>query len=1073
MSFVHLRTYTEYSFSKGVMKIAPLVRRAKELGMPALAVTDTGGLWGAFEFSQACREQGVKPIIGLEVHVRDLGPGRLPVVLALLAEDAAGWGNLVRLSSACCGDGVPTSPVIAAELLEQCAPGLICLASGLVGAVHESLSQGGPGAARKILQRLADIFVQDRLFLELQNHGLADELSALPELTAIGRELRLPLVAANGCLYLHPDDAEAYGVARARQGSEAGRTDPLAAPDAAECHLKSAAEMRALFCDVPEAVANTLKIAERCNADIEREETAPAFPLPEGCASASELLRRLCEQGLEARGLLHGEYCERLDNELAMLREHGCEQYFLVVRDYLRAARDMGFLVWDRGSAGGSLVNYALDITTSDPLQYGLAFERFLNPTRRTHVPDIDVDVTDRGRLDVVQHLVRTYGAGKVAHVGVVYRVSDKQAARRVAQALECSPADTHRLVHGFLTDPGQDPDQETEGLFFKAARLLAGTPCRVGAHPCGVVIAPRDIDGFAPTCGRDERGVPLLQLTTRAAEGVGLTKFDVIGSKTLALLQEAVRLIRERHGVELDVYAIPEDDPDTFELLKSGRTGGVFQFGSRQMRASLVAARPDSIEHLAALLALCRREPVIQIEEYVARRHGEAPHERIHPLFDKVVIDTYGLVIFQEQIMEIGRRVGGLTLAEADGFRRDLRHRRLENVRECRARFLAGAAANGVEETAAVKAFSAIEEICCYTFNRAHAVTYARLAYRTAFLKAHYALEFVAAHLNVHADRGWSPNAVLDDAAEAGLEVLAPDINLSETQCVVRDEAVRLGLSSIVHCGPAVVSSILDERGRGGPFSDLFDVCSRLGPDLLDRRTLTALIASGALNGLPGTPAQKFAAVDRSLGARSEAGACGAMLAGERKLPEDVDSFDLVREIAAKHRTEVRDLSFDVYCPKTYAHHSRFTLWLAPDTVIFDLDAPAFIERVRSFVGCLEADRNDEYAIGLNSRVDQYAERHLFMLDLDSVDEAAIDRLRTYGGYIMKSGRGYHFIGRTIIPTPEQWRRTLSEVRRTPGLRQHVDDSHIEMSLRRGYSTLRILESPAKPRRPMMMMTL
>lgn len=1067
MSFVHLRNYTEYSFAEGVMKPKALAERAAELGMPAVALTDTGGLFGAIEFYKACGEAGVKPIMGLEVEVSlSDAPGTAAgEAVVLLAEDVVGWENLVKISSTCCRGGAARPTAI----------GLPCLADwsgGLIGLLCTAA-----GKTRESAVALADVFGKDQMFLEAENHGLPHEQSLVGEVSGLGRDLGIPVVAANNCRFLSKDDAEAYRIVRSIRTGKASRQDSHGQETVTNgCwdgfHMKSSGEMERLWQDLPEALSNTVQISERCRVVLDRDPVWPPVDVPDGFSSPRHYLRHLCETGLQQKcKQAEPRYADRLRRELELIEARGWVDYFLFVHNYVRTAEGMGLMTTDRGSACGSLTNYALGITTTDPLEYGLLFERFLNPSRAVW-PDIDIDVTSGGQRSVLDSLIRRHGGDCVARVGSTYRISEEEAARRVAEEAGRTATDSHRFVYEFLTDPDQEPSDAEERLLFKATRMLAGTPTHVSTHPCGFVVTPSDLGGFAPTCGVGSGGPPVLQFDW-AIEELGLVKFDLIGSKALSMVQSTVALVKQRREEDIDFQQIPEDDAKTFELLRSGRTVGVFQFGSKGMRESLVEVQPESIVDLAAIVALFRPHTKDLLHSFAKRKRGAEPTESVHPLFDAAVEDTFGIFAFQEQMMEIGHRMGGLTLAETDDLRKAIMKRIPQRTVELRKTFVEGAMRQGVGEEVAKAAYAELETMGRHTFNKAHAVTYVRFSYRTAFLKAHYPLELTTAFLNTYREEKRLCAALIEEARGIDTEILRPDVNASETECIVQDDAVRLGLSTIKHCSSSIVEATIDERNTSGPFRDIFDCASRLAPAGLDRRTLTSLIASGALDSLPGTPAQMFAATDLALDVARRVAAGERASELDTSLPQNVDSFDLVKEIAAIHGGRIRDLSFDIYCPKTYAHHLRLTMWLPPETVIFDLDAQRLVEHARSFVGGLEADRNEEYAIGLNSRVDQYSDHHLLMLDFDSVDDGAIERLRERGGYLLKSGRGYHFIGKTLIPSQEQWAAALRAIQETPELRDHIDDSHIGMSLKRGYSTLRVLESPAKPQRPMMIRVL
>lgn len=1068
MSFVHLHNHSEYSFGVGSMPVAEMINRAAELGMSALAITDANGLFGAYEFHTQCTAAGIQPVLGLELQVSGIpGCAHNPSTLVLLAETLTGWRNLIRISSLACADGIPGAP-IDLETVRAHAEGIICLSGGPGGVVSQLLGRGQYPKARRAAALLAEVFAPDCFFLELQHHGLVDELRATPELIRLGRELQLPLVATNECLYATSADADAYEVVQGIRGRAAGpRSDDR--ETSKQCFIKSPGQMASLFNGVPDALSNSVRIAQRCKVSLVDEKRPPAAELPDGFNSADEYLAKLCRDGLPARlAEVTPAHNEQLAGELAAIREQGHADYFLIVRDYVHQAHELGYLTWDRGSACGCLVNYALGITSVDPLAYGLSFERFLNPVRTWSCPDIDLDISGDGRSRLMRYMADKFGHDHVARIGSVYRCSAEQAGREIAEHLGLSANETSRLLYRFLANADAAPTCEAEALFCAAARTLADTPSHPGGHPCGLAVSASRIVDVVPLWRSDDDGLPIAQANTRWAEDVGLVKFDLITSETLTLFQDVRTLIATDTGAPLRIREIPVDDPDVFQMFKEGRTTGIFQFGAEQSRDRLCAAQPENIEQLAALLALCRPGPIFQFDHYVACRHGRREIRAIHPSFDAVVASTYGFIVFQEQIQQIARQVGGMDLGAADMLRRALG--KSQNVEPHREAFIRGAQANGIDPTDAAAAFAAMVEVCRYTFNKAHAVTYALFAYTAAFLKHHYPAEFAAAYTNTHAARPVLCARVIADVAAAGVDVQRSDVNTSEARSTVVDGCLRLGLNTVQHCGEATVSAIIGERQASGPFTDLVALCQRVGPSWISRRTLCALIADGATSCLPGTPAQQFAIADQALAGARVGADPGATQA---PLPMAIDSFDLVKELAVIHRLTVRDLSFDVYCPKTYSHHLRFTVWLPPDTIIFDVDAPDLVEQARSFVGGLEPEKKDDYVIGLNSRVDQYGDRHFLMLDLDSIDEAAMARLQEIGGYLLKSGIGYHFIGRELLANQDAWHARLGEMQSIPEFRGHLDEAHIQMSRKRGYSTLRLIESPTKPERPTMIKVL
>lgn len=1060
MSFVHLRNYSEYTMPEGVMKIDALVAQAAARGMEAVALTDRRTLSGAIEFDRACKNAGIKPIFGLEIDARlGLSSGMAHVVnLTLLAANHDGWRNLCVLSSQICCSEEPDA--VTEKVLRDDSQGLICVLSSTEGAVSGALQAKQVDVVTEVVDALGRIFDDGRLFLSVQNHGGPEALAILPEAVRMARDTGVPLVATNKCLFASPEDAQPYSIVRALRS---GRplTDDYG--QYAESFLKSGDEMDTMFTDLAEATENTGRIASQCDVDPTKAISAPPVDLPAEFDTADAYVRHLAREGLRVRIKDPSPvYEERLDHELSIIQSMNVSAYFLFVRKYVQLANRLGFLTSERGSSSASLVSYALGITTLDPIEWGLSFERFLNPALHWSSPDIDMDIEGEGRLRVMDALRAEFGDECVAHVGRFSRLSEKKALRAVAEALSYSQEEIHGFLYDLETGENTSPTDDRARLLHSAAALFAHTIEHDAIHPCGVVVAREQLNGVVPVRRVNGTERLITQPDMRSVDGMGLIKFDLIGSRNLSVLHATMDLIAARSGRRVDLQSIPLTDEETFALFQQGRTGGVFSFGTREMANRARDFQPTTIEDIVAFLALHHMRNEDEIAAYGRRKNGQEPCTYLHPSLEPILTSTYGLVLYQEQIQKIGREIGGLSLADADVFRRAFRNGRADILEEQRQRFLLGADAKGFESSIARKIFDFALDRSPYTFCRPHAAAYGKLAYQGAFLKVHHSLEYITSFFNTNPDQRWSIDSLLSDAEAMGVGVDPPDINRAQRECTIQNDRIRLGFTMLRHCPAPAVDAIVTEREQSGPFKDLFDVVRRLDAEVLTRRTLLGLISSGALDSLPGTMAQKFATADHALLSRADRSATLA-------LPQRVDSFDLLREIASIHRHVARDLSFDIYCPKSYSHHFRFTMWLPPDSVIFEVDISQLIEQARLFAGYLESERNSDYAIGLNSRVNQYAEKHLLMLDLDSIDEPAIERLGDYGGYLLKSGRGYHFIGKTLISSRAEWEQTLRDLGRIPELKPHIDDSHIDMSLKRGYSTLRILESPAKPQRPMM----
>jgi DNA polymerase-3 subunit alpha len=899
--------------------------------------------------------------------------------------------------------------------------------------------------------------------LEIQNHGRPVGSAVLPEVIKVGNDTGVPLVATNTCLFAVSDDAQPYCLIRSIRS---GQSEVEAHEAYASCFMKSPAEMGSVFADLAEAVENTSRIAARCNVDLVKPMSDPPIDMPAEFATADAYLSSLAKQGLSGRiDNPSRVYEERLDHELRIIRDMKVAAYFIFVLKYAQLAKDLGFLTCERGSSSASLVHYALGITTLDPIKWGLYFERFLNPERCwSSVPDLDLDIEGEGRLLVMEALEAELGRGRVAHVGRFSRFSEKKALQSVAEILGYSRQEIQGILYNAEVGEGVAPVDDRERLLYRSAELLVDTVEHIAIHPCGVVMSREDLRTVVPLRQTHDSARLATQVDMRSLDDIGLTKFDLIGSRNLSVLHAMMDLIAERHGCVIDLESIPFDDEAAFELLRQGLTAGVFMLGTRKMIETVQAFRPTDVEDVVALLALHHMRKVGDIASYARRKQGRETYDYLHPLLEPILKSTYGLVLYQEQIQRIGRDIGGLSLGEADRLRRAFRNSESTVLAEMRERFLPGAMAKGLDSATAESVFDFALDRSPTTFCKPHAVSYGRLAYQCAFLKAHYPTEFFCAFFNANSEQRWSIESLLSEGEAMGVGIDPPDINRALRECTIQDGRIRLGFALLKQCPAPMVDAIVRERETSGPFNDIFDVARRLHGDTFSRRILLSLISSGALDALPGTMAQKFAIADEAMRVFAE-----DRPASDAPLPERIDSFDLLREIASVHRHEVRDLSFDIYCPKSYSHHFRFTMWLPPDSVIFDVDISKLIEQARLFAGYLESEKNGDYAIGLNSRVNQYAEKHLLMLDLDSIDDAAIQRLGEYGGYLLKSGRGYHFIGKALISTREAWEGALRELGEVSELKPHIDESHIDMSLKRGYSTLRILESPAKPQRPMM----
>ncbi|MDR5709412.1 MAG: DNA polymerase III subunit alpha [Armatimonadota bacterium] len=884
-AFVHLHVHSEYSLLDGHSRIAPLLRRCRELGMSALALTDHGALYGAIEFYRTAKELGVKPILGVEAYVaarrytdRDPKLDASSFHLTLLAEDNEGYRNLIQLVTRAHLEGFYYRPRIDRELVSQYRRGLIGLSGCLQAEIPQKLLQGDYRAALELAATYRDLFGSENFYIEVQNQGLAEQQRILPDLVRIAQELGLQLVATNDVHYVMPEDAEAQDVLMCIQMNKTLQdADRPRMGDIPAFYLKSPEEMGRAFPDLPEALRNTLEIAERCSVEIELNvPKLPDFPVPEGFTPQS-YLRHLCEEGLRRLyPQITSEIRERLEYELGVIEKMGYAPYFLIVQDFVNFARRNGILTTVRGSAAGSLVLYACGVTDVDPIAYRLPFDRFLNLERYT-LPDIDVDFMDTRRDEVIRYVMEKYGADRVAHIITFGTMKARQAVRDVGRVLGMSYGEVDRIakrVPSHLTLEQaleQDPELRRLGQedprvarLLELARKLEGVARNASTHAAGVIISRDPLTDHVPlTRGKD--GAIMTQYDMTSVAEIGLVKFDFLGLTNLTILDMALRIIERRRGVRLDLQKIPLDDPKTYALLSRGETVGVFQLESAGMRRYLQELRPSSIQDIMAMVALFRPGPMANIPVYIRRKHGREPVTYLHPVLEPVLRETYGVLVYQEDVMTVAQAMAGYTLAEADVLCYAIRKKIKDKLLAQREKFERGARERGIPKEIVDRVFEQFEPFARYGFNRAHAACYGLIAYYTAYLKANYPAEYMTAVLS--ADSGNLERIALDveECRRMGIEVLPPDINQSDVDfTVVDDRTIRFGLGSIKNVGGAATEHIVQVRAAG-PFRSLFDFCARVDGRLVTRRVVESLIKAGAFDSL-GDRARLLAALDSAL---------------------------------------------------------------------------------------------------------------------------------------------------------------------------------------------------------------
>jgi DNA polymerase-3 subunit alpha len=875
--FVHLHNHTEYSLLDGASRIAAMVRRAAELEMPALALTDHGVMYGAVHFYKACKEAGIKPILGCEVYVaprsRHLREGRAdrdPYHLTLLAADAVGYRNLMRLCSAGQMEGLYYKPRIDREILAEHSAGLIALSGCLAGEVASKVMAGDLEEAKAAVAAHRDIFGKDRYLLELQRHGLKEQAQVNETLQKLAPEFDLRLAATNDLHYVHREDAEAHDVLLCLQTGASFRDPSRWRFESHDFYLKSAEEMAAAFPDLPGALASTLEVADQARLEIDLGHTLlPPFDVPDGL-TPDAYLRKVAEDGLSWRyDKPSREHRARLESELDVITQTGYASYFLIVWDFYKFARQNGIVTGPgRGSAAGSLVSYCLGITNLDPIEHGLIFERFLNKDR-VSMPDIDCDFSVEGREKVIRYVSEKYGADRVAQIITFTTMASKAAIRDVGRVLEVPLRECDRLSKLIPVWQGRSKSLDDalkeipefreayEGgeelkRLIDVARSLEGVSRNVSTHAAGVVIAPEPLVNYTPLQLGPGRDAVITQYDMKAVQEVGLLKMDFLGLQNLDIISTCLRLLKENRGVEIDIEKVPFDDPKAYELLANADTHGVFQLEGAGMRRMLVEMKPSRFEDIIVANALFRPGPMQDIPAYVARKHGREPIEYLHEWLEPILGSTYGVFTYQEQVMEAARVLAGFTLSEADILRSAMGKKDRVKMAQQREKFIKGATGKGIAESMAEQLFDRIAMFASYGFNKSHSAAYAVISYQTAYLKANYPLEYMTSlliHMEGSADK--VATAIVDCRAR-NIDVLPPDINRSREDFAIVEGGIRFGLAAVKNVGAKAVELIVQERAADGEFKSLQDLCDRVaGLQDVNRRVVESLVRCGACDAL------------------------------------------------------------------------------------------------------------------------------------------------------------------------------------------------------------------------------
>jgi DNA polymerase-3 subunit alpha len=900
-NFVHLHLHTDYSLLDGACEISKLMDRVAELKMPAVAMTDHGNLFGAVKFYEAALKRGIKPIIGCEVYVAstnrfDRSPDAdRPNHLILLCENERGYRNLVKLASSAFIEGYYYKPRIDKDLLAKHADGLIGLSACLRGEVAAALTADRYDAARQSAYNLRDIFGKGNFYLEIQDQDLAEERRINPHLYRLARETGIALVATNDCHYLTLADARAQEVLICIQ---TGKTlsDPNRMKFATDqFYFKTAEEMRKVFGEIPEVLDRTIEISERCNVHLEQKQHVfPRFDVPEG-ETLESYFEKMTREGFSRRrerldrkraeGRLRypmEAYEERLEREIELIKQMRFAGYFLIVWDFIRFAREKCIPVGPgRGSSAGSLVAYSLHITDIDPLQNELLFERFLNP-ERISFPDIDIDFCMRRRSEVIDYVTQKFGRENVSQIITFGTMGAKAVIRDAGRALDIPFAEVDRIAklvpnilnisleHAIAASPElrqlKEKDSRVADLLQVAAHL-EGFVRHASTHAAGVVISPQPLQEIVPLYKSNKDEITT-QYGMDDLEKIGLLKMDFLGLTTLTVIDDCLRLIETTRGEKLDLDRLPVDDADTYELLGKGLTAGIFQFESRGMTDILRRVKPDRLADLTALNALYRPGPIQggMIDDFVARRTGKKGVSYELPQLKEILEETYGVIVYQEQVIQIFNKVAGFTLGEADVVRRAMGKKKHEEMVANREKFLAGAKKNGVPTSKAQRLWDLVEQFAGYGFNKSHSAAYALVAYHTAYLKTHYPVEFMAALLTSEIGGQDKLTKYLNECRDMGIGILPPDVNSSDLAFTPAGSNIRFGLTAIKNAGASAIESVLAARGELGRFDSLVQFCENVDLRLMNKRVLESLIKAGAFDSLGARRAQLMAVLDRAM---------------------------------------------------------------------------------------------------------------------------------------------------------------------------------------------------------------
>jgi DNA polymerase-3 subunit alpha len=881
--FVHLHVHTQYSLLDGMIRLEDLFKKAREYKMPAIAITDHGNMFGAIDFYQQAYKQGIKPIIGCELYVaprsrfdKSYSIGETARHLIVLVKNMQGYKNLMKLTTAGYLEGFYYRPRVDKEILKECSEGLIASSACLHGEINDLILKGKMDEAKKAARSYQVIFGEDNFFLEIMENGIPEQKIANKALIEISKELSIPLVATNDCHYLNREHAEAHDVLLCIQTGKTIEDNDRMRLGTDQFYFRSPEEMHELFSPTPEALSNTVTVAERCNLSLEFGKFyLPNFEIKNPEETLNDYLERKAREGLEkllpdilkdqkeSEPEIRGKYEKRLREELEIIKSMGFAGYFLIVSDFVKHAKHNNIPVGPgRGSAAGSLVAYALKITTIDPIRYGLFFERFLNPNRIS-MPDIDIDFCQEGRDEIIKYVTEKYGKDKVSQIITFGKMQAKAVIRDVGRALNISYNEVDKIAKlvpnvlnitldgAIKTEPRLAQEAKNNPQVAKLlslSRILEGLNRHASTHAAGVVISDVPLVERVPLCIPKDEIVS--QYPMNDIQTVGLTKFDFLGLKTLTVIKNAVNFIKESNNIELDINNLHLNDKETYELLMRGETDGVFQLESDGMKDIMKNLKPDRIEDVIALIALYRPGPMKMVPEFISRKQGKTKISYELPELEAILKETYGIIVYQEQVMQIASAIGNYSMAEADILRKVMSKKKSAEMDKEKPKFLEGAKKHKINENKARKIWEQMEDFAEYGFNKSHSTAYAMISYQTAYLKAHYPVAFMAALLTSEKDNRDKIIRHMSSCKEMGINILPPDVNVSFKDFSISGENIRFGLAAVKNVGDAAIDSIISAREKS-KFSSFMDFLTRTDLRKTNKRVIESLIKCGAFDSL------------------------------------------------------------------------------------------------------------------------------------------------------------------------------------------------------------------------------